>query len=152
AEEISATSSDRSPMIEPLIKTQIEPRMDAQVQPQAQAGETIRETARHAAAGASGESADSRSLRRSGMPSALRVRVVDSSWEFSALRREWNEIAAVSYATAFQSHEWLSRWWKHFGNNPSCELHIVLFFRGDRLAGIAPMFLESTRIAGQEIF
>lgn len=81
----------------------------------------------------------------------LAIRVIDTAREFFALRNEWNAVAAASSASAFQSYEWLSGWWKHFGNHPDCSLHVLLFLRDGRIAGIAPLFVESTKIGGREI-
>lgn len=54
------------------------------------------------------------------------------------LRADWSALVDDSpEATPFQTFEWQSTWWKHYGRNK--DPHIVLFHEGDTLVGLMPM-------------
>ena len=50
-------------------------------------------------------------------------------------------------ATIFQSHTWLSLWWKHFSRKTD-RLAILLCYSNGTLVGAAPFFLRTIRFAG----
>ena len=85
--------------------------------------------------------------KRHDRESQLAIRLVTQPAEFAGLRAQWEMLAKESFGTVFQSHIWLSRWWKYFGDSPSCALHILLFYSADTLVGIAPIFIELTTLA-----
>jgi CelD/BcsL family acetyltransferase involved in cellulose biosynthesis len=75
-------------------------------------------------------------------------RLVDSIEEVQPLAREWNELLAVSSAhLPFLRHEYLSAWWQTRGGGewPAAQLALVLAYRGEELAGIAPLFYDRNR-------
>ncbi len=75
----------------------------------------------------------------------MRVRVVDNVHEFDALASQWNALVECAGASVFQTHEWQSTWWRSFGNGRS--LHAVTLWDGQRLVGIAPLFLERVSLS-----
>jgi CelD/BcsL family acetyltransferase involved in cellulose biosynthesis len=78
----------------------------------------------------------------------LRIRIVESSDEFSNLREEWNKLLNVSEEnTIFLTWEWLYTWWEKYSSND--KLHIVLFYDyNDKFVGIAPFCVSSIRMLG----
>jgi CelD/BcsL family acetyltransferase involved in cellulose biosynthesis len=53
----------------------------------------------------------------------------------------WNQLLARSNADAlFLSWEWLTLWWRHFGEALSAAADILAFYRGSELVGIAPLY------------
>lgn len=78
----------------------------------------------------------------------LTVEVMDDFAAFPTLREEWNAVAKDSYATIYQTYEWLSLWWKHIGSAGNRTLHVLLVRDGPTLVGVAPFFLESMRLFG----
>jgi len=61
---------------------------------------------------------------------------------FDELRQEWRQLAEVSPgATPFQTFEWQSTWWKHYGGMR--QPRFVTVHDGDDLVGLMP-FVQST--------
>lgn len=71
----------------------------------------------------------------------LSVEVVRDGVQFAALRERWTALAESSQATVYQTHEWLSAWWKYF-KTERCSLLILVFRRSQEIVGIAPFFIE----------
>jgi hypothetical protein len=66
---------------------------------------------------------------------------------FVALEREWNDaVDRAGIQHPFLRHEWLRTWWECFGIG--CELRLVVVRSADRILGIAPLLVESTRMYG----
>ncbi|MBI3578564.1 MAG: GNAT family N-acetyltransferase [Ignavibacteriales bacterium] len=86
---------------------------------------------------------DEQSLDRSSKGQNLTIEVIRTIPEFESLAHEWDELVERSNATVYQTHEWLSLWWKHFGSGHGRTLHIILFRRDRALLGIAPFFLDT---------
>jgi CelD/BcsL family acetyltransferase involved in cellulose biosynthesis len=83
-----------------------------------------------------------------GIRPPLSSRLITDAGEFTALADTWDELAdACPTATIFQSHTWLTLWWKHFSRR-SDRLMIILFHQNGRLVGAAPLFLRTIRLAG----
>lgn len=79
-----------------------------------------------------------------GTPTAekpLSVRVLHSFAEAESFRTAWNGLVVRSGADVYQTFEWCSTWWKHYGDKRS--LHILLYFSGDELVGLVPAFIET---------
>ncbi|HVC33539.1 MAG TPA: hypothetical protein VNL16_08520 [Chloroflexota bacterium] len=73
-------------------------------------------------------------------PQALHV---DRLTTLHALRAEWDALlVAASPATVFQTWEWVTSWYEHFGRSAPLR---VLAVRGDdgRLRGLAPCSLST---------
>lgn len=69
---------------------------------------------------------------------ALTARVCVDEAEFEALAGAWRRLyLSCAAATPFQSHAWLSSWWRSYGR-PG-RLRVVLVGDGDRLVAAAPL-------------
>ncbi|HEV8539336.1 MAG TPA: GNAT family N-acetyltransferase [Bacteroidota bacterium] len=77
------------------------------------------------------------------------IRMVRTDSEFDSLEREWNELLTHSQASIFQTFEWLRTWWTYFGKK--LRLHILVFFAGRRMVGIAPMFQQEVKTGGMKV-
>lgn len=72
---------------------------------------------------------------------SITVRVLHSFTEAETHRAAWNEVVLQSGADVYQTFEWCRAWWNHYGKRR--EAHLLLFFSGDKLAGIVPAFTET---------
>jgi len=79
-------------------------------------------------------------------PVALSLNVVTQPTEFLLLRTEWNELVTTSQATVFQTFDWQWFWWKHYGKE--LQLYIITLRHTQKLVGIAPFFLQTTKVFG----
>ncbi len=53
----------------------------------------------------------------------------------------WNTLTAAAVTDhLFLSWEWLTTWWRHFGEPLGGVLDILGFYRGDELVGLAPLY------------
>ncbi|MEX1063080.1 MAG: GNAT family N-acetyltransferase [Balneolaceae bacterium] len=82
-------------------------------------------------------------------PEQLNVKTITTEGQFDALKPQWIELADKAESHVFQTFQWSRTWWKHFGKKG--QLNILLFFDGDKLAGIAPLFRDTVEWAGIEI-
>jgi CelD/BcsL family acetyltransferase involved in cellulose biosynthesis len=89
-----------------------------------------------------------------------------TSWqELAALQTDWNTIAG---GNPFRSWDWLAIWWKHYGRVPTSavdnkpapeqnndrQLYVLAVFddrEARRLVGVAPWYLDRTRIKGNVV-
>jgi CelD/BcsL family acetyltransferase involved in cellulose biosynthesis len=56
---------------------------------------------------------------------------------------EWHALMARSQADPlFLSFEWLSSWWSCFGDSLGQSPHVLAFYRGTQLAGLAPLYRQ----------
>ncbi|NPV75863.1 MAG: GNAT family N-acetyltransferase [Anaerolineae bacterium] len=70
----------------------------------------------------------------------LTVRCLTTLEEFSNLRESWRDLLATSeLKTTFLTWEWLYSWWQTFGGDHA--LQLITVWRGEQLAGIAPLML-----------
>jgi CelD/BcsL family acetyltransferase involved in cellulose biosynthesis len=86
-----------------------------------------------------------------GAPSAdaLQARVVATTTELETLKPEWVALHEASNTTAFQSYEWNRAWWRHFGEpNHRLRLHVLVLEQAGRTIAIAPLLIETVRLAG----
>jgi CelD/BcsL family acetyltransferase involved in cellulose biosynthesis len=71
----------------------------------------------------------------------LRIEELDSFSKLEDLRTIWNPILQRSEDNnIFSTLEWLSCWWKHFGNDR--QLRILVAKEDDEILGIAPLMLS----------
>jgi CelD/BcsL family acetyltransferase involved in cellulose biosynthesis len=62
---------------------------------------------------------------------------------------DWNALLARSDADPlFLSWGWLTHWWQCYGDVLAQPPHIVAFYRGDRLVGLAPLYHRRVRRGG----
>lgn len=68
----------------------------------------------------------------------LRISELTDVAQMASLKSEWQELVASNPdATLFQTWEWQSLWWEHFGHG---RLWILAVREGERLVGLAPLF------------
>lgn len=80
-----------------------------------------------------------------------RTEIVTEYADFLALEPLWNEaVERASIPHPFLRHEWVRTWWECFGGDGR-RLHIVVVRSGDRIAAIAPLMWEATRMYGVPI-
>jgi len=78
---------------------------------------------------------------------AITVTRVGSIAELEALREPWDALLRQGPANhLYLSHDWVCTWWRHFGRGRT--LFTLVFRRGDRIVGIAPLLLEKRRRRG----
>src|SRR5437764_760252 len=70
----------------------------------------------------------------------LRIQEITNIDELTKLRRDWTALwERRPDATPFHAPEWILPWWSHlFGGG---EMWTLAVWRGDRLAGLAPLFI-----------
>lgn len=75
------------------------------------------------------------------------TRVVSGQDDWTQLAAAWNELVhQTSGATAFQSHQFLTHWWRHLATDKS--LFAILAERDDEILGIAPFQITRRKFAG----
>lgn len=75
------------------------------------------------------------------------TRIINDEAEFRELRDPWNKLLKDSSAdTVSLTWEWMYTWWEIFKGKK--ELFIILIEEGDRLIGIAPFYLSTSRFFG----
>jgi CelD/BcsL family acetyltransferase involved in cellulose biosynthesis len=84
------------------------------------------------------------------MPVKLRFSLVKNEQDFDAIQGQWEELSARCNVQIFQTFEWQRTWWKHFGSGN--DLQILLFYDGEMLVGIMPLFIDRFRIFGRTIY
>lgn len=74
------------------------------------------------------------------------IRVVTERGEFESLAGVWYELIqdVDSDNSIYLTHEWLSTWWKHFGEGK--KLNILLIEKQNRVIGIIPLMRTEYRI------
>ncbi len=78
----------------------------------------------------------------------MQIEVINSEAELARLGPEWSELVSGSDAdNPFLHWEWCSAWWRHYGDGN--ELVVVLARDGDRLVGLAPLYLARTDGGGR---
>jgi CelD/BcsL family acetyltransferase involved in cellulose biosynthesis len=70
----------------------------------------------------------------------MKVTEVTNVTDFLDLRDKWNTLLHHCDNTIFSTWEWLSTWWKHFGNNRN--LRMIMAQDGDDILGIAPLMIS----------
>jgi CelD/BcsL family acetyltransferase involved in cellulose biosynthesis len=78
----------------------------------------------------------------------LSLHVISDESAFAALGEEWNSLVIESRATVYQTHEWASLWWKHFGGRPHQQLHCLLLRANGLVVGIVPLYEEQVTVLG----
>jgi CelD/BcsL family acetyltransferase involved in cellulose biosynthesis len=69
--------------------------------------------------------------------------------EWLASEAAWNSLLARSDADAlFLSWQWLTHWWRFYGDALGLDPQILAFYRGDQLVGLAPLYQRRVLRAG----
>ena len=77
----------------------------------------------------------------------LKIKLITEEADFIALEKEWNPLLQRSSANnIFLTWEWISTWWKVFGARKF--LHVLTFYKGPELIGIAPFYIRKTKYYG----
>ena len=74
------------------------------------------------------------------VPVAFETDVFDSFDDPRLGRAEWDDFVADIGADLYVSYDWCRLWWKHYGRG---RLRIYCFRHGNRIVGLAPMFVET---------
>ena len=74
------------------------------------------------------------------------IRVVTETEELESLARVWDSLLPKCRDdnSIYLTHEWLSTWWKHFGERK--KLNILLIEKGRQVIGIVPLMKTEYRI------
>jgi CelD/BcsL family acetyltransferase involved in cellulose biosynthesis len=76
------------------------------------------------------------------------IKVITSEEGFDKLKDVWANLVDVAESTVFQTYEWNRTWWKYYGERG--QLHLVAFYTGKKLVGIAPLFRDSIKFFGKQ--
>lgn len=76
----------------------------------------------------------------------VRLELIDDEELLHELYEQWKALAATIGVPVYQTYEWLSLWWKHFGKHPKRELFIVALYNKSELLGLAPLFMGTSSI------
>lgn len=84
-----------------------------------------------------------------GMSDITITRITDSG-QFRDMRAEWQALLEQSSVSPlFMSWAWQYSWWETWGERLGLQLYLLVARRGDRLVGIAPLYLDRVALAGQ---
>lgn len=82
------------------------------------------------------------------VPTSLTVRHW-STEEWFANQAQWDELVARSCTDAlFLSWDWLTNWWRVFGDMVGGNADVLAFYRGAQLVGLAPLYHRRLRRIG----
>ena len=79
----------------------------------------------------------------------MKILEINSYADFLNLEKEWNSVLQKCNHTIFSTWEWLSTWWKHFGNDK--KLVLLLAKENDKILGIAPLMYSVHKMFGLRI-
>lgn len=80
------------------------------------------------------------------------VRLVDMPEDLSQLRDDWDRLLAVTpRATFFQTLDWLTVYWRHYGDTQ--QLRVLVVSQGNRPIGIVPLtiYWEKSRLGSMRV-
>lgn len=76
----------------------------------------------------------------------MKIFEINKYSDFVALKKSWYDLLERSNHNIFSTWEWLSLWWKHFGNDK--KLLLLLAEDNGRLIGIAPLMYSVYKMFG----
>jgi CelD/BcsL family acetyltransferase involved in cellulose biosynthesis len=82
--------------------------------------------------------------------SGIEIETIRDTSMLLALREEWGSVVTAADVTVFQTFDWQWLWWKYFGRK--LQLNILLFRRGRRLIGIAPVYVDVHSVFGVPLY
>lgn len=75
----------------------------------------------------------------------MQISVASTNTDLTALAPAWRALhARARHASIFNSWEWLSAWWEHYGQNR--QLYVLVVREDDSVVGILPAYVEKTRV------
>lgn len=76
------------------------------------------------------------------------IRVVTESKEFESLKELWDSLLQKcgDDSSMYLTHEWLSTWWKYFGDRNRKRLNVLLLEKEDQVIGIVPLVITEYRV------
>jgi CelD/BcsL family acetyltransferase involved in cellulose biosynthesis len=78
---------------------------------------------------------------------AITVRECNDTMAFRDLREDWTGLLQESKANKlFLSWEWQYTWWETWASQLGLRLILLKAYRGDRLVGIAPLYVDNLRL------
>jgi CelD/BcsL family acetyltransferase involved in cellulose biosynthesis len=79
--------------------------------------------------------------------SATTVDIVNDYATFAGMEGAWNDtVDRAGHTHPFLRHEWLRAWWDSFG--PGRALNVMVVRAGNKILGLAPLMLETTKMYG----
>lgn len=77
----------------------------------------------------------------------IKIEKIDDFQQLVSIKEQWNNLLSRSQVnTIFQTFEWISAWWKAFGED--YKLFVLLIKRDDELIGIAPLVSYDYSVIG----
>lgn len=76
----------------------------------------------------------------------MKITEINRYDDFLALEDSWNNVLKKSNHSFFSTWEWLSTWWKHYGDDK--RLIILLAHENDEIVGIAPLMCSNHQMFG----
>ena len=83
---------------------------------------------------------------RGGRTPIVRIREINSYDDFLYLENVWDKLLEGCGNSIFSTWEWLSTWWKHFGNNK--KLVLLIAQENGNILGIAPLMYSVHKMFG----
>lgn len=77
-----------------------------------------------------------------GAVNAEQLEIVASAERLAAIRDQWTRLAHDCDALIFQSHDWISAWWKTIDDPTQVTLRIGLIWNGDKLVAVFPLVIS----------
>jgi CelD/BcsL family acetyltransferase involved in cellulose biosynthesis len=76
---------------------------------------------------------------------SMRVRVIDSAADFTALGVTWEALQKDAAVTSvFASFDWQEAWWRVYGRGQ--QLRLLVALAGEAVVGILPLYIETVRM------
>lgn len=72
--------------------------------------------------------------------SELKLSIRNSFHSLEHLREAWDEAVVALDGSIYMSYDWCKTWWDFYGTNK--DLRIFLFFAGDSIIGIVPIYID----------
>lgn len=99
------------------------------------------------------ESAPSIGPGSPGGTAPVTVEVIEDESALDMLEREWDDLVSRCAAPLlFQTHQWVTCWWRHFGRprgvRDQARLFVLVVRENGRLTAAAPFYTELVEIAG----
>jgi CelD/BcsL family acetyltransferase involved in cellulose biosynthesis len=74
-----------------------------------------------------------------GAVNAEHLEIVESTERLAAIEDQWTRLWRDCDALIFQSHDWISAWWRTIDRRTQTALRIGLVWNGGRLVAVVPL-------------